>query len=555
MEEPRLGIERPAPRVSRSPTASLLLAAAAGLAAGCSTESYSRDADRSVERILPAKTDEVLGARESAVLHPKLRDELAPGEETAPEGAASMAEDAAEEDTGDGAGVRVISLREALSTAIGYNRDYESRLEDLYLTTLGLVGTRHVFSPLLSSVLSYLFVDSDRTSPADSGQLSLSVSQILPTGGVVSASAATGFADSDASGVEALYDSSVSVQLTQPLLRGAGHEASHEPLVQAERNLIYSIREFELFRQVFSIDVARRYYSLVESKRSIANQRSNMEKFTFARKKAEALFNVGRANELNFLRAKRQELNSLNALIEAEENYELELDRFRIFLGLPEGEQIEVVDEAPAFVPVAYDVDSAVEVALENRLDVLNEREQLEDVERNVRLAKNGLLPDLDVSLSYLRSAAPATRFGSQELEDDDYSAAVTLGIPIDRVAERNSYRSAEIALARAQRSFEEFLDTIEVTVQGSVRELVRRRQSVEIQEELIHDEEKNLRIAELQFEQGLIDNRDVVEANESLLDAKNRLISEQVNYEIARLSLLGELGILFIDEQGMWKE
>ena len=62
---------------------------------------------------------------------------------------------------------------------------------------------------------------------------------------------------------------------------------------------------------------------------------------------------------------------------------------------------------------------------------------------------------------------------------------------------------------------------------------------------------------SQLRFEQGngQVDNRDVTEANDQLLEAKNRLIDERVNYEISRLQLLKDLGILFIDEKGMFQE
>jgi hypothetical protein len=42
--------------------------------------------------------------------------------------------------------------------------------------------------------------------------------------------------------------------------------------------------------------------------------------------------------------------------------------------------------------------------------------------------------------------------------------------------------------------------------------------------------------------------------SHRSLLDAQNNLIDEQVSYEIARLQLLRDLGILFVDDDGMWK-
>jgi outer membrane protein TolC len=107
----------------------------------------------------------------------------------------------------------------------------------------------------------------------------------------------------------------------------------------------------------------------------------------------------------------------------------------------------------------------------------------------------------------------------------------------------------------QARRSFEQFQDELVVSVQSTFRELERRKQSVEIQKELIADQEKNVRIAQLLFEQGDNSNRDVVEAQQSLLDAKNSLIREQVSYEIARLGLLRDLGVLFVDENGVFKE
>ena len=58
-----------------------------------------------------------------------------------------------------------------------------------------------------------------------------------------------------------------------------------------------------------------------------------------------------------------------------------------------------------------------------------------------------------------------------------------------------------------------------------------------------------------MQFERGDLPNRDVVEAQQSLLEAQNSLVGEQVAYEIARLGLLRDLGILFIDEKGMFVE
>ena len=277
--------------------------------------------------------------------------------------------------------------------AFATNRSMLARKEDLRVQALSLSSVRRDFGPQLALTLGYVF-DTARGSPdSSSGSAAFSTSQILPTGAVLSLDASSDAAASE--GESALYDSLISVHLVQPLLRGGGHAVTHEPLIQAERNLVYALRDFELFREDFSIDVARRYYDLVNQKQTIENQRRNLESNEFARRKADALFAVGRTSELDVLRARREELNAQNDLLEAEEGLKLALDNFRIFLGLHEEEPVDVLSDSPPFTAVSYEIDSAVEVALANRLDFLNRREQLEDV----RQRKDGALagPELVV--------------------------------------------------------------------------------------------------------------------------------------------------------------
>lgn len=507
-------------------------------AGACTAEHFERDADRAVAALLEDGTERTLGDRERTVQRPERR---APEPEPAPNVPT----------TTEPRPVERLTLAGALETAVSSNRSLLARKDQLYQTALGLTGTRHAFSPRISAALNHLFAGSDVGAETHSTSLGVGVSKTLPWGGELRLD---GNSDFDSAN-DGTYGSGVSIRLTQPLLRGAGSEVALEALTQAERELVYAIREFELFREEFSIDVARRFYDLVQQKQAVDNQRRNLETFTFGRKQAEALFSVGRTSELEVLRARRSELTSQNSLIEAEEGLRLSLDRFRIFLGLPDDHPVDVMDEEPAWVEVDFDSGSAVAVALANRLDWLNARERLEDAERGVRLAKDGLLPDVSLALAYSRAGAPAASFGTQDLDDESYSAGLSLEIPVQRVDERNRYRSAQLSLANARRAIAEFEDELVVSVQSTFRELERRKQSLDIQAQLIVDQEKNVKIAQLRFEQGNFSNRDVVEAQQALLEAQNALIREKVSYEIARLQLLKDLGILFIDEKGMWKE
>ena len=105
--------------------------------------------------------------------------------------------------------------------------------------------------------------------------------------------------------------------------------------------------------------------------------------------------------------------------------------------------------------PVQLDVPipdlsvDATELASLYRLDLQTARDQIEDAQRAVQVAKNGLLPDLDVTARGSignPQDTPASHIGSRTAE---YSAAVTLDWPLDRLRERNIYRRALIALER----------------------------------------------------------------------------------------------------------
>ncbi len=525
---------------------------ATALAACQSASELETAADREVAAILGEKSAISVDRRPETVVTPTRKGEPAanaPAGEASP--LAEPGQPAAASPVAAERLPRVLSLHEALGIAVISSRDYMTRKESLYLTALGLTGTRYEFGPRLTAALSYTFADSDSSVSNQLTSASAGVDQKLPWGGDLSLNASQNYQTSTSES----YDAGVAIALTQPLLRGFGSEVALEALTQAERSAMYAIRDFELFREDFSIRVATSYYDLVQQKQTVENQRRNMDFVSEDRRKAEALFQVGRKNELELLRAKRSELTSKDDLISSEESLRLALDRFRIFLGLPDTDRVDVQPEEPSFVPIDYDVNSAIQCALKNRLDLLNEREQLDDAARSLRISKNGLLPDLTLNAGYNINAVAASAFTNQQLDNDSYSAGLTLSLPVDRTLDRNAWKSARIGYQQALRSFDLFKDELVVSVQSTFRELERRRQSVEIQRELIHDQEKNVRIAQILFEYGDNSNRDVVEAQQSLLEAKNALIKEQVSYEIARLGLLRDLGVLFIDEHGVWKE
>lgn len=520
--------------------------------AGCTHSWYVAGADREVNRLLDDYDSRVLARRSEWVTCPRERiDEPA---RTEPQ--SNISEDG-NEAPGDPEPL-VLDLAGSLELAFTSSRDFLEQRESLYLQGLGFTLTRYNFGPVLNSTISYLWSNAEDGIASDQQGMALGVSQTLPTGGTVSVSSSLdGARSNDPNFLEPegrfLYDPSVRINLQQPLLRGAGYEVSHEALTQGERNLIYAVRAFELFRQDYSIRVSNAYYSLVSRKTRLANDEQNYQDAVFDRKKAEALRQVDRNQDDDVFLARRREIEAEDALLVARTDYELALDDFKILLGLPTSTGIRIVDVEPDFEQIRIDAESAVEVALHNRLDLHSARDRLEDAERQARLAGKNLLPDLDLSVA-LGFDGDTRRIS--EVSPDHWSASVglTLDLPLDRKAERNAYRSSLILLDQTRRDLQRRLDEVERDILNQVRELTQTEKRLQLQIDQIEREKRAVAVTRIRYEAGDVDNRALLEARQGLTNAQNALIDLKVRHFIAGLTLRRNMGVLFIDDKGMWQ-
>jgi outer membrane protein TolC len=523
------------------PARSLALLAALA-AAGCSSAAHRRSADREVEEILAGKSRAVAAAKDGGMVYPV----------ESPEGAGGGAA-AGERRDPPVAVPAVLTLEGALGVAVKANREYVDRTESLYLSALALTSARFAFSPRLDATLSYVTRNATGSRPVDSAAGNVTASQILPTGGTVTASASSaGTLDRNADGS---FDagSTLRADLRQPLLKGAGYEASHEALTQAERNVVYAIRDFARYREEFLLDVTRRYYDILEQKTVVRNTEERYAASEYQVRRARALFDIGRQDKLEVLRAENELLSVENDLLNARDSLSLAVDQFKIFLGLPLTVAFEIADAEPAFRKVEVTLSSAVEAALANRFDLANSRERLEDAERGLRVARRNLLPDLSLEAGWSGVSAPTSHLLDQSYGSQAGSVGLFLEIPIQQTLERNAFRSAEIALDRERRQHQEFRDNVVVGVRETLRRLRQAAVGLEIQERKMAVEGKREEKARIDFEDGRIGNRDLLEAQKSVADAKNERIRRVFEYELARINLERTMGTLEVREDGTW--
>ena len=271
---------------------------------------------------------------------------------------------------------------------------------------------------------------------------------------------------------------------------------AQEDLIQAERNLVYAARSFEEFRRDFWFRVVSNWLGLLVQRQQLDNA---IEAATLLDRLAErrrALYEAGRARLYDAAEAENRALQEKSKVAGLWESYRLAIDRFKLLVNWPVNDPVRISPGTMAIKPPVTDLDNAVSLAIRQRLDLQTDRDQLVDLQRSLRNAFNGLLPDLNIGGSI--------RFGSNDtfyydtvlpsLEDLDAEASIMLGLPLDREQERLAVRSAQIALERGRREYERQRDDLAIQVRASVRDIDANLFSLDIQR-------RNVEIARLNIE------------------------------------------------------
>jgi outer membrane protein TolC len=167
-----------------------------------------------------------------------------------------------------------------------------------------------------------------------------------------------------------------------------------------------------------------------------------------------------------------------------------------------------------------------------------------------VKNARNGLLPGLNLSADVGAAnvaGTPAPHISSETL---DYGAGVTLDLPVDRLAERNSYRAALIRFQQSQRAYVAQKDQIAIDVREALRTIRAAEVSVEIQRQNVELAERRLEFANELLRQGKREARDVVEAQSALLDAQDSYEGARRRLQIQVLEFMRDTGTLRVDPE-----
>ena len=492
-----------------------------------------------------------------------------------------------------------LKMVDALQVAAQNSNQYQNAKEGVFAAALALDLQRNDFRNIFSGGGSS-GISSDRSGGTSVNRANnsgdLGVDRLFTSGLAVSSAIALDLTNlltqGGASAAGLVGDGS----LTLPLLRGAGRHIVTENLTQAERDVVYAMWDFERFKRTFCVSVASQYLSVLQQADELRNAEDDYRRAVRTARRSQRLTDAGRLPPVQLDQAVQDELRARNGWISAQERLKGTLDSFKRTLGLPTDAQIELertdLDELaapyladvaeiaqaedadpnavneetpPADAPVVlepatrdgagpFELDEAVaiDLALENRRDLQVANAEVEDAQRRVVVAADRLRSGLDLS-----AGANSWRAEDQFIRFDrgQYDALLSLDLPLERTAERNAYRQSLISLERATRTVQSLEDQIKGAIRDQLRTLLESRESLQIQVRSVALAERRVSMTSMLLEAGRTEIRDVLEAQAALLGARNSLTRAVVQYRVAELELQRDIGVLEVNERGLYRE
>lgn len=439
--------------------------------------------------------------------------------------------------------VRVLTLEEAVKLALVNNLNIQSTFD-------GVQGAQ-ISEELAESRFNFKVTPSYGRGLGDQSlvdqRFGVEVSKLLPFGATVSGTYRT---DVTSNELGNLNNSNLAIGVTQPLLRGFGTRTTEFELENAQRGRESAERNLELARQRLAVDVTASYFNIVRQQGLVDVAEKSAERTKELLRASEARLEVGLASKLDVFRAELQLSQAEDSVILRKEALELALDAFKFNLGLAPTDEVALEIVEPEYLPVEVDVAELTRVALANRIEMREQNDRIQDAQRAQRVARQNLLPQLDLNLRYEQRGFGESLYSSFDFQDSAFNVFLSTSYLLDRSSEQASLALNQIDVAARRRNLRLTEYNIANEVRAAARNLERTGKSIVLQERNIDFAEKQLRLANLRYQRGLASNFDIIDAENNLIQARNNYVSLVSDYRVAQIELKRVTGTLDVEKE-----
>jgi outer membrane protein len=428
-----------------------------------------------------------------------------------------------------------LSLKESLTLALTHNQGYKQSLVSVANSESRLRAANQLRHASLDADLAFSRHSQDGSSTFSAFGPALSLSR--PSGASLTGSVDVPGYNSPRTGGEA------GLQYSMPLIRGRGRGSEvRAQLVQARIDTDRTYLSHFDGEQGLIEEVVQAYFNAIRAQDLLRIQEEAVRIAKQVTSDTKKRLDAGLIIEIDVTRAQLQLSSTQERLLSQQQAYKNAIDTLVLILGLPVGAQPQLTDTISYnYTPI--DEATAVQTALERRPELSQIRLQQADAEVQVALAQTRKKPRADVRFNL--ASLGFTLFGGGGITNILTSLlGLNVSVPVREKPLQEAVMQAERNRAILDDEYEFRRQTIVNDVRRLVRSAENAKSNIDLLTQNLEVAKKSQHIAQRLVEEGLRDNRDLLEAQSSITSTEGGVLSAKVDYFLTVVNLQRAMGL-----------
>ena len=450
-----------------------------------------------------------------------------------------------------------LTYADALRKALASNPDLASAEANVVGMQAAVVTASGTFDPSFAASSGYS--SSDSQSIQEYGQVdstyaglntSTSVSHFAPTGTSTSLSfdvSQSKFRYELTEGgyvveSDAQFNTSVQAQVSQALLEG--HKVAHnlEGVREARNALTEAELSLQSTRLQTAASAAAAYWELHYQQATVGISEEALRVAEEEHRITQARVEAGELAPVENTRAEAAVIEAKSNLLSARNARSSASDALSVVLGARPDGMWAATSEPVEAVPLAADEADVLASALEENPSLKSARLGLENAKMSLTLQRHGLLPQLDATASYKVEGYEASLADAFSEMTGGGLAQWYLGaefsMPLGNRSDRGQLRSASATVTQYEHALRSAENALVQDLRAQLRSLRGAHKQVELAAKNVELADLTLRAEKTRQQQGRVLEKDVLDAQNSLTQAKVAHAKARTDYALALVEL-----------------
>lgn len=326
------------------------------------------------------------------------------------------------------------------------------------------------------------------------------------------------------------------LQVGMPLYNGS----VKGKIKQARYGLNAQDLTLEQTKQTIRYTATAAYYQILQDRNLIDVEQESVNTLQEHLDNVNAQYRVGTVAKSDVLASQVQLANAQQALVSAQNNYDIAVSSLNNIIGLPTDTVLDIRDQLKY---TKYDLtqDDCTNYALDNRADGAAARYAVKVAEAGVDTAKAGYQPTVNAVAS--KTIAGDREFRKNQAESWKAGLQASWDV-FDNGLTQASVNSANMALAKAKEAAAQTDDQIRLDVRTAYLGLQAAEKNIQTTSVAVTRAEEDYKIAQVRYSAGVGTNLDVMDANEKLTTARTNYYTALYNYNTSKAALDKAMGI-----------